>query len=302
MPRFTLKAFAFTFPTWTVPVVQPCALTHSAVLRCLLREGRNLYPLHRGQGDTWALFGLTSLSEYLALGEETLCLVVGESGKSFGETVGGLRGSELWITPCCRFIPLRGPGQLGGNQGLLSCFEHMEVPSVLAFRDILTYNLGLGHQGTHDPILPSLLNLMLGQGFALSLGPASCYCILLQSCFSAQGGAAPGKRSRLEKSARKGDLWNGGTPWVVSWAQSSWAVYSGLYHPSSFWQGLLSHADKHRSGQCSGARESQGAGINWVTCASCFEHKKRCKMLIITMRCLRALFNLLVAVFYTVDL
>lgn len=99
------------------------------------------------RGDTWALFGLTSLSWYFALGKETLCLVVGESGKSF--RVGGLRGSGFWIMPYCRFIPQRGPGLLGGSQEFLQCFEHLETPSVLALRGILTYNLGLGHQGTH---------------------------------------------------------------------------------------------------------------------------------------------------------
>lgn len=94
--------------------------------------------------------------------------------------------------------------------------------------------------------------------------------------------------------------WNSGQGGKVArWARGSWAAYSGLYHLSSSWQGLLSLAGRHGAGQCSGTRESQGAGINWVTCASCFEHKKRYKMLIITMRCLRAPFNLLVAIFYT---
>lgn len=165
--------------------------------------------------DTWALFGLTSLSQYFALGKETLSLVVGESGKSFGETVGGLRGSEFWTMPYCMFIPQWGPGPLGGNQEFLQCFERMETPSVLAVRDILACNLGLWH---HDPILPYLLNLMLGQGFALSLGPADCCWVLQQSCFAAQGGAASGKWPCLEKPARKGGLWNtmGGQ---VGWRQ-----------------------------------------------------------------------------------
>lgn len=188
--------------------------------------------------------------------------MVGESSKSFGETVGGLRGSEFFIMPYCRFIPQWDPGQLGGNQEFFPCFEHMEAPSVLALRGILTYNLQLGHQGTHDPILPSLLNLMLGQGFALSLGPASCCWVLLQSCFAGQRRAAPDKWPHLEKPARKGGLWHGGTPWVARWARGSWAAYSGLYHPSSSRQGLLSHAGRHGAGQCSGARESQGAGLN----------------------------------------
>lgn len=249
--------------------------------------------------DAWVLYGLTSLSRYFALGKETLCLVVGESGKSFGETMGGLRGSESCLY--CRFIPQWDPGQLGGNQELLPCFGHMEAPSVLAPKGILSYNLGLGHQETQDSILPSLLNLMLGQRFALSLGPASCGWVLLRSCFAAQRGTASGEWPCLEKPAGKGGLWPGGSPWGARWARGSWAAYSGFYHPPSSWQGLLSRASRHAACQCSGARESQGAGIDWVTCVSFFEHKKRYKMLIITMRCLSALSNLLVAVFYTVD-
>lgn len=140
---------------------------------------------------------------------------------------------------------------------------------------------------------------MLGQGFAHSLGPASCCWVLLQSCFAAQRGEASDKWPCLEKPAGKGGLWHGGIPWVARWAWGSWETYSELYHLSSSWLRLLSLAGRHGAGQCSGARESQGAGINWVTWARCFEHKKRYKMLIITVRCLRAPFNLLVAIFYT---
>lgn len=39
-----------------------------------------------------------------------------------------------------------------------------------------------------------------------------------------------------------------------------------------------------------------------ITCASCFENMKRCRVLNITMRGLTALFNSLVAVFYSVHL
>lgn len=74
-------------------MVQPCTLTHSAVQRCLFGERREkLVPSpqrRRGTLELWLNLFIT-----FALGKETLCLVVGESDKSLGETLGGLQGSE----------------------------------------------------------------------------------------------------------------------------------------------------------------------------------------------------------------
>lgn len=179
-----------------------------------MKEGRNLYPLHRGQEGhlsfVWLKFFIT-----LFCIRESLCFMVVRVAKALGRlwVVSEGPNSKSCLTAGSSHSEVLGHLEATKNS---SSFENMEAPSELAVRDILTYNLGLGHQGTQDPILPYLLNLMLGQGFALSLGPANCCWVLLQSCFAAQRGAASGKWPCLEKPARKGGLWHGGTPWGQS--------------------------------------------------------------------------------------
>lgn len=97
---------------------------------------------------------------------------------------------------------------------------------MLALRGILSYNLYLGHQGTHDPILPSLLNLMLRQGFALSLGPAVEFCY------------------RAALQPREGQLQVSGH----AWRNLLGKVVCGMVEPQG-WTGGLEAAGQHPQGR-----------------------------------------------------